>query len=152
MASISVGPNVYSVYIDNASTATYTVMRTEENNSPTRSSNAVYESIWIDAGSPEINKEWLGFYVTTRPMAASTSVLVDARVDNATSYDTSSDFTLSNSNDQTLDGNTADTFWFREWPSVIGRTIQVRIAFTSSGTSRVSLYSISMLSREGSLL
>ena len=88
LAAIDVGPNIYVSYVNNIASPTYNVSRTEENNSPSRSSNGVYESLWIDAGSPEYTKDWTGFVLSVKSMPASYNIIVDARVDNASSYNT----------------------------------------------------------------
>lgn len=143
-ASISVGDNWYASFDDNATAS----VAKGEGTSQTRSSNAVYETIWIDLNKPETPKEWLGFLVGTKPIPANCSIVVDSKVDNASSYDTESDYTLSSSNDQADSGITADTFWEREWISVIGRAIRVRLAFTSSTTTKASVYFLALLSRD----
>lgn len=143
-AAFPSGPNLYASYDDNG---TKTMMKIE-GSSPTRSSNAVYESILVDASSPESAKEWPGFLLVAKPIPASCNIKVDARTDNASSYDSNSLKTLDNSNDQVLDGGTADTYWEREWTSLVGRALQFRIRCTSSGTSKASIYMISLKSRD----
>lgn len=65
------GPNFYGSFDDNG-TASHS--RCETQNSPSRSSNAVYESIVLDDGDPTVNKDLKGAYVTTKPLGASTDV------------------------------------------------------------------------------
>lgn len=159
VAATSVGPNFFAGFFDdNASPDDYVSVRIEGNNSPTRSSNAVYESVWIDAGSPETVKDWPFFFIVTKPIPTSCLIKVDFRVDNNTAYDTTSAYddtnndALDNANDFALDGGTADTFWQREINSILGRVIQVRLRFTSSTTSKATLFLVSLLSRENELL
>lgn len=156
LAAIAVGPNIYTSYKDYVSTAAYKLLRVEENNSPARSSSAIYESIWIDAGMPEHNKSWPGMMVVARAMPASCSVKFDATMDNSSSVDSvinaDSSFTLSSSNDQVITGNIADRFWQRNITSLHGRRIQIKLTFTSNSTDCAQLYSVSILSDEGNLI
>lgn len=63
------------------------------------------------------------------------------------SYDYNSLKTLTSSNDKVETGTTPDTFWYREWTSVYGRMVKIRLRFTSSGTSKATVYFLSFLSR-----
>lgn len=65
------GPNFYVSYDDNGAIKN---ARCESENSPARSSKAIYESIWIDDGSPSNNKDLKNVFITTYPLAASTDV------------------------------------------------------------------------------
>lgn len=144
-AAIAAGSNVYANFMDNGTAASCKV----EGSTPTFSSNAVIETVYIDGGSPDILKDWIGFAATTPPIPASCSIVISARVDDATSYDANSAKTLSSSNDQIHTGGTADTYWRRDWTSVSGRAVQVKIAFTSNGsTARPTLYNVGVLSRQ----
>lgn len=67
------GPNFYGAFTDNGTAST---VRCESNNSPSRSSSGVYESIWIDDDAPNTNKKFLSAYVSTKPLPASTDVNV----------------------------------------------------------------------------
>lgn len=83
--AISFGTNIYCAYMrrfTSAEGATATALRVEEANSPTRSSRALYESVWIDGNNLETLKDWEGFLMNIRSMPASTSIRVDARTDN----------------------------------------------------------------------
>jgi hypothetical protein len=139
----SVGPNWFLTYDDDG---THKSMRIEENNSPTRSSNAIYESVWMDAGSLESVKDWKGVICTSKIIPTSCEIKIDAKVDGATTYDSNSLVTLTPSNDFTVTGGTADTYWHRIWTSLVGRMIKVRVRFTSSTTTKPTLYSVSVLS------
>jgi len=144
-AGFAAGPNLYASFDNNG---TSTIVKLEGNNSPTFSSNAVIETIYIDGGSMETLKEWLGFIAIAQPMATSCAITISSRVDDATSYDSSSSKALNSTNDQIHSGGTTDTYWRREWVSVVGRTLQTKIEFTSNGTaSRPILNSIGILSR-----
>lgn len=145
-AAISAGPNWFASFMDNT---TERVVNVFDENSPTRSSQAIYESIWYDAGNPEVSKSWVGFILNTTPVASGVSVAVSARVDNASSYDTASLQTLSSANDQLDSGGTADTNWIRPWVSLVGRTLGFKLAFTSNATAYAKLYQISLIHRDG---
>jgi len=142
-AARAFGPNWYVAFDDNGTAST---RRLEDNNSPTRSSNATYESVLLDVGAPEAIKDWRGYIVLSKPIPASCEIKIDAKTDNASSYDSNSLVTLTSSNDYTHDGGTADTFWERKTTSLAGRLLRARIRFTSSGTSKATLYFLSLLS------
>jgi len=144
-AAISVGDNWYASFDDNTTAS----VAKAEGTSQVRSSNAIYETIWLDLNSPETPKTWEGFLIGTKVLPANCQILVDAKVDNATSYNTNSLYTLTPSNDQEDSGITADTFWFRDWTSVYGRMAKIRLRFVSSTTSRATVYFLSFLSRLG---
>jgi hypothetical protein len=59
------GPNFYASYEDNGA---FKHARCESNNSPDRSSNAIYESVIFDEGDPTKNKDLVGLYVMTKPL------------------------------------------------------------------------------------
>lgn len=149
LAAASFGYQYFLSYSDNG---TVTSMVLKEGSSPTRSSNAVYESIYIDAGSPETVKEWPGIMAVAKSMPSGCNIKLDARVDGASVYDTTigadSSMTLDISNDQQRDGTTADRFWERKLPSLAGRALQTKLSFTSNGTSCPQLYNFAILSRE----
>lgn len=67
------GSNFYAAYSDNG---TASIVRCMTNNSPSRSSSGIYESIYIDDGAPLTNKEFTDVFVTTKPLPASTDVNV----------------------------------------------------------------------------
>lgn len=77
------GPNYYATYVDNT---TQTPMRCESNNSPTRSSNFVYETIWIDNDMPMNNQNSQSVIIATYPLPASTSVTASIGADYSSSY------------------------------------------------------------------
>jgi hypothetical protein len=116
----------------------------------TRSSNATYESKLLDIDTPETVKDWPGFMITTEPFSdEDLKIKVDAKTDDASSYDANSLFTLTTANDQStvVDGVEDNTYWFRQWTSLVGRNLQVRIRFTSDGTTDLKLRLLSLLSR-----
>jgi hypothetical protein len=65
------GPNFYAAYSDNG---TASVARCATNNSPSRSSNGIYESIWIDDDNPSSDKSMSDVIVVSYPLPASTDV------------------------------------------------------------------------------
>jgi len=67
------GPNFYASYVDNTTASN---ARCESANSPSRSANAIYESVWIDDDAPNTNKVFESVYVSTQPLPASTDVNV----------------------------------------------------------------------------
>jgi hypothetical protein len=138
--------NVYGAFLDNA---TEKSERLEGNAGPTRSANAVYESIFLDSNAIDIVKDWKGFILTTKPQTnADISLTVDAIVDNGSGYIAGSTFTLTTSNDYTVAGSTENTYWQRFWNSVVGRLLRVRVRWNNASFSSTALpvYSISVLS------
>ena len=152
-AATAFGNNFYLAFDDNG---TADIARIEGNNSPTRSSNAVYESVIIDAGSPEYNKEWRGFILNAKSMPASCSITFDIRPDNVSAYDTNVAMALNSTNDYVdvggASGMTADRFWYRELTSVVGRLVQIKLTFASSTTTMPVLYSLGIISEEQPLI
>ena len=142
-AASKFGNNWFAAMLDNA---TENTMRIEGNNSPTRSSNAVYESVWFDGGNPEAIKDWRGYIVLSKVIPTSCEIKVDCKVDNATNYDTNSLVTLTSTNDYNHGGGTAGTYWHRITTSLAGRFLRIRIRFTSSTTTKPTLYQVSILS------
>jgi len=67
------GSNFYGAFADNGTAAN---CRCETLNSPSRSSNAVYESVILDEGDPTKQKVLEELFVLTEPLPASTSVTV----------------------------------------------------------------------------
>jgi hypothetical protein len=72
------GPNYYAAFSDNG---TASAVRCESNNSPSRSSSGVYETVWIDDDNPFSDKALNGLFVTTYPLPASTDVNVSVASD-----------------------------------------------------------------------
>lgn len=65
------GPNFYAAFVDNGTAST---ARCESNNSPSRSTQGIYESIVIDDDRPNTDKKLTDVYVATQPLPASTDV------------------------------------------------------------------------------
>lgn len=70
-AVMTQGPNFYAAFDDNGTASN---SRCETQNSPSRSSNAVYESIILDDNDPTTNKDLKGAYVTTKPLGSSVDI------------------------------------------------------------------------------
>lgn len=119
------GPNYYGAYTDGAQKAT----RCESNNSPTRSSNAVYESIWIDDEDPLVDKSIPHIYVSTYPLAASTAVACSVDSDYSGSY------TAITRPDGTSMNTTSDVLGFFEAFLADKKVVKVKLALTSSTTN-----------------
>lgn len=79
------GPNYYGAYSDNG-TNTATLCKTL--NSPTRSSNAVIETTWIDDDKPFSDKSLTRAYLQSYPLPASTSLSLAVASDMSSSYTT----------------------------------------------------------------
>jgi hypothetical protein len=65
------GPNYYGAYYDGSSAL---ISRCESNNSPTRSSNAVIETLWIDFDAPLQKKDLTRAYLMSHPLPSGTSL------------------------------------------------------------------------------
>jgi len=130
------GPNFYAAFDDNG---TADNCRCESNNSPSRSSNAVVETTWIDNDKPLQDKQLQQVYVTSKKLPASTTLTVSV----ASDYDDS--FTTVTRADGT---NYTDT------NEVLGRMVasafnnkkafKVKVAFTSATTNSPKLQSINL--------
>jgi len=136
------GSNYYACFDDNG---TETATRCESNNNPTRSSNARYESVWIDFDILLQDKNLNEVIITTKRLPASTSLTVLAASDYLEAVD--GDFTQMNRADNTIYNTTN---------AVIGRmkgtafnnkkAFKIRVNFVSSTTNSPRLQSISLLS------
>ncbi|OGZ57538.1 MAG: hypothetical protein A2728_00385 [Candidatus Spechtbacteria bacterium RIFCSPHIGHO2_01_FULL_38_11] len=130
------GPNYYGAFSDNG---TETAMRCESLNSPTRSSNAVYESIWQDIGKPFNKKQLTRAYITSYPLSASTSLALSIAVDYSSSY------TALKRADDTI-FNTANGLLGLFRPAAFNNkyVYKVKVAFTSSTTNSPKLTGIGL--------
>lgn len=130
------GPNYYVAFDDNG-TADNT--RCETNNSPTRSSNAVYESVWIDDDDPNRDKTLKAIFVMTKKLSASTSITVSV----ASDYDNS--YTQVNRPDGTVYNTTNALIGRMVAPGFANKkAFKIKLAFTSSSTSRPTLQAIGL--------
>lgn len=128
------GPNYYASFSDGSQQH----VRCETNNSPNRSSNATYETIWFDDDDPLTDKDMPFAYVSTYPLSASTSINMDVAKDYG-AYDTS--ITRPDGTDM---NTTNDVLGFWNTEIADAKVIKIRLQFTSSGTSSVKMTSLGM--------
>ena len=129
------GSNYFAAFDDNG---TADASRCETNNSPNRSSNAVYESIWIDDGEPLKDKILQNAWFHTYPLVANTSLALSV----ASNYGSYSAV------------NQEDGGAFNEANALIGfyipkafsgkKVYKIKVAFTSSTTNSVKLVEIGL--------
>lgn len=131
------GPNFYAAYVDNTTAST---MRCESKNSPTRSSNAVYESVWIDVEKPAQDKDLKSAHVTTYPLASNTSVALSIATDYSASYTavTRPDSSVFNSANGLLG-------FFRPSAFKKKKVFRVKLALTSSTTNSPKVTAVTLL-------
>lgn len=120
------GPNWYAAFDDNG---TADNSRCEENNSPSRSSNATISTVIIDDGRPFQNKHLKEVYIASKPLGTGESL--DLYV--ATDYGSMSQVTRP-------DGSVFNTLngllgWFLPTAHKNKKVIQLRVDFTSNGSS-----------------
>lgn len=120
------GPNFYNSYIDNG---TYTCTRCMSNNSPSRSSNAVYESIWLDDGNPMTDKGYEKIFIGSYPLSASTSISVGV----ATNYNSS--YTTITRADGTSMNTVGDILGVFNSNLFSTKVVKIKISFTSNGSN-----------------
>ena len=77
------GPNFYAAYGENG-TATCVICKS--NNSPTRSSQGAYETIWYDMNFPFQDKQLTRAYISSYPLGANTSLDLYIASDYSSSY------------------------------------------------------------------
>ena len=128
------GPNFYAAYVDNG---TYKVAKSTQ--SSPRSSNAVYESVWIDAQRPLQNKELNKVYLITKSLPANTSIKVYV----------ASDFNDSYTEIKRADGSIYNTEGatmgiFRPHAFNNKKAFKVKLTFTSSGSNAPKLQAIGL--------
>lgn len=130
------GPNFYGAFSDNA---TADLCRCESNNSPSRSSNALIETIWIDDDKPLQKKQLIRAYLTSYPLSANTSL--DLRV----ASDYSSSYTQIKRADDTI-FNTANGLFglFRPATFKDKLVFKAKVLFTSSTTNSPKLVGIGL--------
>lgn len=121
------GPNFYTAFDDNG---TADASRCESNNSPTRSSNAVYETVVLDGDDQSEDMNVNNVFVTTKPLAASTSVAV------AVDPDYSGSYTTITRADGTALNTTSDVIG-KFTPTGISnkKSFKIRLSLTSSTTN-----------------
>lgn len=129
------GSNFYASYSENG---TNTAVRCETNNSPTRSSNAVYESIWIDDGNPLSNKDLKQVFITSYPLVASTSVAVSV----ANNYGS---YTSVTRPDGTTFNTASGVMGYFDVKQAQKKVYKIKLALTSSTTSTPKITGIGMI-------
>lgn len=142
-AFLTQGPNFYGAFDDNG---TAKAVRCESNNSPARSSNAVWESTWQDEDTPMSEGLLQKVYVQTHPLAASTAVTVSARADHASSYTA-----LTEADGGTMN-STGDELAVHLGSKIgKGYAFQVKLAFTSNNTDAPHLVALGLQTEKGDL-
>jgi hypothetical protein len=129
------GPNFYADYVNNGTAAS---VRCESKNSPNRSTQAVYESIWIDDGDATSNKDLKGVYITTKPLPANTDV--DAFV----AGDYGAYLEVLRPNGTSLNTTNALMGYFKTGQAN-KKVYKVKIGLTSSGTNTPIVTSIGLV-------
>jgi hypothetical protein len=125
------GPNFYASF---ASNGTSTNTRCETQNSPTRSSNAVYETVVLDDENVLVDKKLMDVFLTTQPLPASTTIAVDISVD----YASYTPIKRPDATDYTGTGLLVGAFK----PKTGCKSFKLKLTFTSSGTNAIKLTGI----------
>lgn len=120
------GPNYYGAFNDNG---TVSNARCESNNSPARSSNAVYETIVIDEDTALTNKTVEQIFVVTHPLPASTSVACYTSKD----YGSYNQIYLADGGSHSTTGAVVGTFPKTKLTNA--KSFKIKLVLTSSGTS-----------------
>jgi hypothetical protein len=155
-AAFGVGPNMYVGYLASNGT-TNTIKKLEGNNSPTYSSAAVIETVFLDGGTPENMKEWTGFIATTKQLPTNCQIDVRVVIDDGADLDNSTLQILTPTTAQEVyDSSVSSTFvtrktyFRRDWENILARAIKLHIRFTSNGTTaRPTLIMIAPMSTRG---
>lgn len=129
------GPNYYAAYYDGTNNVN---ARCETRNSPDRSSNAVYESLWVDAGDALVDKDLTEVFLQTYPLPTSTSLATSVASDYSSSY------TAITRPDGTAMNDTSDVLGFFQAKQTKKKVYRIKVAFTSSTTSSPKLVQIGM--------
>ncbi len=119
------GPNYYSAYYNGSANVN---ARCESNNSPSRSSDAVYETTFLDEGDPRVDKTLLEVGIMSRPLAASTSVALSV----AKNYGSYAAYTRPDATNY-IGTNLVAGFYKLGTPK--GKVLQIKLALTSSTTN-----------------
>lgn len=124
------GPNFYGAFTDNGAADN---TRCESLNSPTRSSNAVYESVILDDGNPTAMKKLSEVFAVTQPLPASTSIACSV----ANDYGSYAAITRADGTALNTTGALIGQFQPKSSSNI--KSFQIKLAFTSSGTSAAKL-------------
>jgi len=123
IALFIIGQNFYAVYNDDGINR---ISRCEGNNSPTRSSNAVMETIWYDAGDPIIEKDIANVYLVSYELPTNTSLKLYL-AKNHGSYSE-----VKQPNGTNFNNGEYGFYKAEEFKNL--RNIKIKVAFTSNGT------------------
>lgn len=130
------GSNYYAAFLDNAAAA---LARCETLNSPTRSSNAVVETVWIDDSKPSQYKDLVRAFITSYPLGANTSLALSVASDFSSSY--TSVVRADNTAFNTANGVLG---FFRPAAFTNKLAFRAKVAFTSSTTTSAKLQTIGL--------
>lgn len=130
------GPNYYAAFDDNGTASN---SRCESANSPTRSSNAVIETTWIDDNKPLQSKDLVNVITTCKALPSSTSLTASVATDYTETYTslTRADGTVLNTANAVLGKHVAGNF-------INKKAFKVKVAFASSGVNSPKLQSVGL--------
>lgn len=132
----TLGPNFFGAFTDNT---TNTSISCQTLNSPSRSTSAIYESIWIDDNDPISLKKLMGTYITSYPLPASTDVNVSIQADYSGSY--TEVFRADGTSFNTTSGLEA---WFTSKTFDKKRVFKVKLELVSSTTNSPKVTAIGL--------
>ena len=129
------GSNFYGAYDNSGALCS----RCESANSPSRSSNAVIETIWHDYGTPLQKKDLIRAYINAYPLVANTSLNLYIASDFGTSYTQ-----VKRPDDSIFNTTNGLLGLFKPAAFVNKFAFKAKVAFTSSTTSSPKLQSIGL--------
>lgn len=130
------GPNFYASFRDDTANK---ISRCETNNSPSRSSNAVIETTWIDFDAPLQKKDLIRAYLISKKLPSNTSL--DLYI--ASDYD--DNYTQVKRPDNTIFNSTNGLFGFFKPSSFVGKyAFKAKVKFTSNGVNSPVLQGIAL--------
>lgn len=135
------GPNFYASYEDNGA---FKHSRCESNNSPDRSSNAIYESVVFDEGDPTKNKDIIGFYILSKPLATNTSIATYIK----SNYGSYVRVFQEDGTDHSIGGSLLGNM---RGKSITGKTHQFKFQLTSNGTDSPIVTGLAYVARVSDL-
>ena len=130
------GSNYYAAYYDGTTASN---CRCETNNSPARSSQALIETINIDADTPFTNKQLTRAYVSVYPLPASTSLDLYISSDFTNSYTQ-----IKRANDTIFNSANGVLGLFRPKAFNNKKSFKAKVLFTSSGVNSPKLQNIGL--------
>lgn len=129
------GPNYYASFSDNG---TMSAIRCESNNSPSRSSSGIYESIVIDDDDPITDKDLKEVYVSVKPLPAST----DVNVSIASDYGSYTE--IFRADGTSLNTTNANLGEFKAKSFVSKKVFKVKLELVSSSTNSPKVSSVGL--------